>query len=66
MLKKFFALLLCTLLALGGFATVGSATNDEDVDTANPVFVEAGYRHSFALDAHGTLWACLLYTSRCV
>ncbi len=57
MLKKFFALLLCTLLALGGFATVGSATNDEDVDTANPVFVEAGYRHSFALDAHGTLWA---------
>lgn len=54
MLKKFLSLLLCALLALGGFALAGSA---EDGNAAGPVFVEAGYRHSFALDAGGTLWA---------
>ena len=57
MKKRMMACLLSILLAFswGALAEAPAAT-DAPAPAENAIFVEAGYRHSFALDANGALW----------
>ena len=57
MKKRMMACLLSILLAFswGALAEAPEAT-DAPAPAENAIFVEAGYRHSFALDANGALW----------
>ena len=55
--KRMMACLLSILLAFswGALAEAPEAT-EAPAPAENAIFVEAGYRHSFALDANGALW----------
>ena len=52
MKRRIWACLLSLLVLLGGALAEDAAAPEQDA-----IFVEAGYRHSFALDAEGVLWA---------
>ena len=58
-MKRIIALLLGVLLSLGTCALAEPLAGEDDIPApvGSNIFVEAGYRHSFALDADGTLWA---------
>ena len=53
MKKRILACLLACVLLLG----CGASAQEASAAAESAIFVEAGYRHSFALDADGTLWA---------